>query len=112
MAPPTPAPTNANTAQPQDAVFDSEYGAPRCINAGSKCDSLNLLNGRGTIANGMEPNFRTRMKRETHVLTAATDRIMVMNQSIKLPLLLVILYQEPQFHLVTLLLRVVAHTYP
>ena len=43
-------------AQPQDATFDSTYGAPRCANVGSECDSLQLLRGRGTINNGGEPN--------------------------------------------------------
>jgi hypothetical protein len=33
------------------------YGAPRCVNAGSECDSMNLLNGRGTMLNGGETNF-------------------------------------------------------
>ena len=55
---PTPSPTSGDgdTASPQDAVFDSSYGAPRCANVGSECDSLNLLDGRGTMTNGVEPN--------------------------------------------------------
>ena len=45
-----------NSAQPQDASFDSAYGVPRCANVGSECDSLQLLRGRGTINNGVEQN--------------------------------------------------------
>jgi hypothetical protein len=39
---------------PQDAVYDSGLGAPACAIAGSECDSLALLDGRGTV--GPEPN--------------------------------------------------------
>ncbi len=39
---------------PQDAVYDSGLGAPKCAVAGSECDSLALLDGRGTV--GPEPN--------------------------------------------------------
>ena len=67
----TPAPTNGSTseiptvsptvgdgddASPQNAAFDSTYGAPRCADAGSSCDSLELLDGRGTMTNGNEEN--------------------------------------------------------
>ena len=39
---------------PQDAVYDAGLGAPACTVAGSECDSLALLDGRGTV--GPEPN--------------------------------------------------------
>ena len=41
---------------PQQASYDSGLTIPRCNAYGSSCDSLNLLNGRGTIRNGNEPN--------------------------------------------------------
>jgi hypothetical protein len=44
--------TNSNG--PQDAVYDAVLGAPQCVLAGSECDSLTLLDGRGTV--GPEPN--------------------------------------------------------
>jgi hypothetical protein len=40
----------------QNAVFDTEYRVPRCTSPGSVCDSQGLLNGKGTIANGVEAN--------------------------------------------------------
>eukprot|EP00956_Cyclotella_meneghiniana_P038780 scaffold159844_cov136-Cyclotella_meneghiniana.AAC.1 len=40
----------------QEAVYDVALGAPRCISYGSKCDSLSLLNGRGSLENGVEAN--------------------------------------------------------
>jgi len=55
-APLTPAPTNGGGAGPQEAAFDSGYGVPRCANTGSSCDSLALLNGKGTMTNGNELN--------------------------------------------------------
>jgi len=56
-APVTPTPTSGDAdAVAQEAAFDSGYGAPRCANVGSSCDSLALLNGRGIITNGNEPN--------------------------------------------------------
>jgi len=55
-APVTPAPTTGGGAVAQGAIFDSSYGVPKCANMGSSCDSLGLLNGRGTISNGNEPN--------------------------------------------------------
>ena len=41
----------------QTAVFDSTLKAPKCVNAGSGCDSgPSLLLGRDTLAGGTEPN--------------------------------------------------------
>ncbi len=40
---------------PQDAVYDSALGAPKCAIAGSECDSVVLLDSRGTL-NPAEPN--------------------------------------------------------
>jgi hypothetical protein len=56
-APVTPAPTSGDGAGAQEAVFDSGYGVPKCANTGSSCDSLALLNGRGTMTSGNEPNL-------------------------------------------------------
>jgi hypothetical protein len=39
---------------PQDAAFDAGLGVPKCGTVGSACDSLALLEGRGTL--GPEPN--------------------------------------------------------
>lgn len=52
----TAAPTPMQGGGPQEAVYDAALGAPRCILYGSKCDSLDLVNGRGTISNGNELN--------------------------------------------------------
>ena len=41
---------------PQEAVYDMALGAPRCIAYGSMCDSLALVNGRGSLENGIESN--------------------------------------------------------
>jgi hypothetical protein len=51
-----PTPSIGDIAELQDAAFDTEYGVPRCTAPGSACDSKGLLNGRGTIANGVEAN--------------------------------------------------------
>jgi hypothetical protein len=51
---PTPEPTSNGV--PQDASFDSSFGAPRCAAPGTSCSSGTLLNGRGTISGGVEPN--------------------------------------------------------
>jgi len=60
----TPAPSSGDGAVAQEAVFDSEYGVPRCVNTGSSCDSRALLNGRGTVTNGNELNLsNTNLKR-------------------------------------------------
>ncbi len=53
--PVTPPPTSGD-AEPQDAEYNSVYGAPMCSNVGSECDSLGLLNGKATMSNGQEPN--------------------------------------------------------
>jgi len=61
--PPTPAPTPAPTPMPtidssngpQTATYDPSLTVPKC-SFGSSCDSGTLLNGRGTIAGGNEPN--------------------------------------------------------
>ena len=39
---------------PQDASYDAGLGAPRCSLPGTECDSLSLLDGRGSL--GPEPN--------------------------------------------------------
>ena len=39
---------------PQNAVYDSGLGAPKCAVTGSSCNSQSLLDGRGTV--GPEPN--------------------------------------------------------
>ncbi len=54
-SPPTPTPTNKEQSGPQTASYDAELGAPKC-SFGSSCDAGTLLNGRGTITNGVEPN--------------------------------------------------------
>ena len=41
---------------PQNASFDSSFGVPACGSAGSSCSSGTLLNGRGDIWSGVEPN--------------------------------------------------------
>jgi hypothetical protein len=53
--PPTQIPTNVSPSGPQTAIYDPTLKAPKC-SFGSSCDSGTLLNGRGTIANGNEPN--------------------------------------------------------
>ena len=40
----------------QQASYDADLTIPRCIAYGSSCDSLGLLNGRGTMPNGNESN--------------------------------------------------------
>ncbi len=40
---------------PQDAAYDSALGAPKCAVAGSECDSVALLDSRGTLSPA-EPN--------------------------------------------------------
>ena len=55
--PVTPAPTSGDTAEARVAVFDSDYGVPKCTEEGTSCDSGSLLNGRGTITNGSETNL-------------------------------------------------------
>jgi len=53
----TQPPTPMQGGGPQEAVYDAALGAPRCIVYGSKCDSLALVDGRGTMYNGNEPNM-------------------------------------------------------
>jgi hypothetical protein len=59
---PTPSPVMSSPPTenvgggPQQASYDSDLTVPRCNVFGSECDSLNLLNGRGFINNGNEPN--------------------------------------------------------
>ncbi|HKF45038.1 MAG TPA: hypothetical protein VKG01_18215 [Thermoanaerobaculia bacterium] len=50
---PTPTPT---TSAPGFAVYDALLRAPRCVGGGTVCDSGSLLNSRGTVAGGAEPN--------------------------------------------------------
>ena len=38
------------------AIYDSQLGAPKCTAIGSNCESGSLLNGRGTLNNGVELN--------------------------------------------------------
>ena len=40
-----------------NAVFDSNYGVPRCESASNSCDSGSLVAGRGRIDEGVEPNL-------------------------------------------------------
>jgi hypothetical protein len=53
---PTPLPTPLREVLPYEAVYDNSLGSPRCINYGSKCDSTDLLNGRGSMFGGNEAN--------------------------------------------------------
>jgi len=53
--PPTPIPPTGGPSGPQTASYDSGLGAPKC-SYGSSCDSVGLLDGRGTITNGNELN--------------------------------------------------------
>ncbi|KAL7443021.1 hypothetical protein ACHAXM_008755, partial [Skeletonema potamos] len=53
--PPTQIPTNAFPSGPQTATYDLALKVPKC-SFGSSCDSGTLLNGRGTITSGVEPN--------------------------------------------------------
>ena len=62
---PTHMPTKAGQSGPQVASFDTGLGAPRC-SFGSSCDSEGLLDGRGTITNGNEPN-------QSNTLNSCTD---------------------------------------
>ncbi len=64
-SPPTAQPTKAGQSGPQVASFDTGLGAPRC-SFGSSCDSEGLLDGRGTITNGIEPN-------QSNSLNSCTD---------------------------------------
>jgi hypothetical protein len=52
----TQPPTEAAGGGPQQASFDSSLTIPRCSAYGSECDSLDLLDGRGTMRNGVEAN--------------------------------------------------------
>ena len=54
---PTPMPTNDSPSPsgPQTASYDPTLTVPKC-SVGSSCDSGTLLNGRGTMTNGVEPN--------------------------------------------------------
>jgi hypothetical protein len=63
--PPTPMPTKVGQSGPQSASYDSGLGAPKC-SFGSSCDSGGLLNGRGTINGGNEPN-------QPNTLNSCTD---------------------------------------
>eukprot|EP00970_Alexandrium_tamarense_P003931 scaffold664_cov198-Alexandrium_tamarense.AAC.22 len=57
IVPATPSPTaKVGGGGPQVAAYDDGLGAPRCLLYGSQCDSLGLLNGRGAMSNGAEPN--------------------------------------------------------
>ncbi len=56
--------TPAGQNGPQDAIYDGGMGAPMCATAGTQCDSLSLVDGRGSL--GPEPN-------EPNTLDACTD---------------------------------------
>lgn len=40
----------------QIAEYDETLGAPFCVSFGSECSSVYLLDGRGTVSGGSEPN--------------------------------------------------------
>ena len=40
----------------QKAVYDESFGAPFCAFIGNECSLMDLLNGRGTMEGGNEPN--------------------------------------------------------
>eukprot|EP00956_Cyclotella_meneghiniana_P025568 scaffold53544_cov39-Cyclotella_meneghiniana.AAC.3 len=44
------------TIGPQEALFDSSFGAPRCVTRAASCDTGSLVIGRGTMSPG-ESNF-------------------------------------------------------
>jgi hypothetical protein len=52
----TQLPTEPAGGGPQQASYDASLSTARCTVYGSECDSLGLLNGRGTISFGNEPN--------------------------------------------------------
>lgn len=52
----TQPPTEATGGGPQQASYDASFFTARCSVYGSECDSLELLNGRGAMKNGNEPN--------------------------------------------------------
>ncbi|KAL3784103.1 hypothetical protein HJC23_012735 [Cyclotella cryptica] len=54
-SPVTASPTSSGSG-PQDASFDSIFGAPRCTLPGSSCSSGSLVKGRGNFFAGVEPN--------------------------------------------------------
>lgn len=37
-------------------MYDESFGAPFCVFIGNECSSMDLLNGRGTMEGGHEPN--------------------------------------------------------
>ena len=51
---PSPAPTSGQYYK--FASYDASLGAPRCSSFGSACDSQGLLNGKGNMSGGNEPN--------------------------------------------------------
>ena len=60
-APGQPTRSPVNTPPPSEsqvglAAYDANIGAPRCSQHGSKCDSFDLLNGRGLMKDGNEQN--------------------------------------------------------
>ena len=64
---PTPMPTNGDDGNgPQLATYDPSLGAPRCSSFGSSCDSQGLLDGRGNVSGGNEPN-------QPNTLNSCTD---------------------------------------
>ena len=66
---PTASPTASSSAAPTatpspslitpvyDAVFDTNYGVPRCEFASNTCDTGSLVVGRGNMTGGAEPNY-------------------------------------------------------
>eukprot|EP00984_Skeletonema_dohrnii_P033572 scaffold30519_cov162-Skeletonema_dohrnii-CCMP3373.AAC.1 len=61
---PSPAPSPGHWYQL--ASYDESFGAPRCSSFGSVCDSQGLLNGRGNVSGGNEPN-------QPNTLNSCTD---------------------------------------
>jgi subtilisin family serine protease len=66
------------------AVYDAALRAPKCGDAGVVCDSAGLLNGRGTMAGGAEPNQPNTLhgscadgSRGTYHVDESNDRIRV-----------------------------------
>lgn len=53
---PTQQPTPLREDMQYEAVYDTALGVSRCIVHGSKCDSTDLLNGRGSMLGGNEAN--------------------------------------------------------
>ena len=42
---------------PREALFDSNFGAPRCKTTASSCNTGSLVVGRGAMNKGIEPTY-------------------------------------------------------